>query len=101
MSTKRTTATRCLLAALVFGAAMQPSSSLAENLFRRQIPLAPQFRMSVPNCAPGQTCAVQSLQFGLRCRTNVVWCGLTQPAPLGTPCTCSTQDGTAQGRVTE
>jgi hypothetical protein len=99
MASRRTITAWSALAAVAAGVMMQPAPALAQFV-QRPIPPLPH-SLNAPSCPPGRVCQTRSPQFGLRCQTEVLWCGLQQPAPLGVSCFCNTPRGAVAGRVTQ
>ncbi|TPJ45703.1 hypothetical protein FJ437_15875 [Mesorhizobium sp. B2-6-6] len=40
-------------------------------------------------------------QFGYRCITNFLFCGMSQPGPVGGPCFCNTYQGPISGWISQ
>lgn len=96
MSSGRISAVSKCIVILLIAFVLAPTAAPAQQ----PMPIFPN-RPAVPPCPPGQKCAVQSPQFGLRCQTQTLWCGLPQPGPVGVNCFCNTPTGPAPGRVTQ
>ncbi len=69
--------------------AVSPFAAAAQSTIQRR-PVLPQVAQSV-----------QAQLYGLRCVTPRFWCGLQQPAPVGTACYCNTPSGPVPGRVSQ
>ena len=77
------------LAGLVGVCAVSPAAAAAQSMAQRQ------------RVSPQAVQSVQAQQYGLRCVTPRFWCGLQQPAPVGTACYCNTPSGPIAGRVSQ